>query len=111
MRGGSQGAKQHLRARHLRSLEHKNVIGLLGICTDSQHMGLFMEYADQGTLREFLHNPSLLSMRDRQNMIVDFCCGLHVLHSAQPTPMLHGDIKSSNVLVMADGTCKFQTSA
>jgi tRNA A-37 threonylcarbamoyl transferase component Bud32 len=111
MRGGSKGANEQLKAalkeaRYLRELKHENVIGLFGICTDANHMGLLMEFAEQGTLRDVLDTQPEMTVKVRQKMIKGMLAGVVRLHSKQPSPIVHGDIKSANMLVMADGTCK-----
>jgi hypothetical protein len=110
--GGSEAARDAVRgalkeARALNEAKHENVIRLEGICIDDpQRMGVLMEYAEQGTLRHVLEaNPDMADSQQRL-LIRGILRGLVKLHSHTPTPILHGDLKATNVLVAQDGTPK-----
>jgi serine/threonine protein kinase len=91
----------------LKEAQHDNVVRLEGICIDDPHrLGVLMEYAEQGTLRLVLDNSPGMSKMTRRLLIRGIFRGLAKLHSHTPKPILHGDLKSTNVLVMADGTAK-----
>jgi serine/threonine protein kinase len=111
MRAGSKAHDEQIRAalkeaRYMKTVQHENVIGLAGICVDEGHMGLLIEFAERGTLRNVLDITPTMGAQERLRMAVEVLRGLSKLHSVQPRPILHGDVKSVNVLVMADGTCK-----
>jgi serine/threonine protein kinase len=109
---GSQAFEQQAKATlkeavALKEARHKNVIRLVGICVDDPHrLGLLMEYAAQGTLRNVLDSNSGMDLKRRRRLIRGILAGMAKLHSHQPKPILHGDVKASNVLVMEDGTPK-----
>jgi serine/threonine protein kinase len=91
----------------LKEAQHENVIRLEGICIDDpQRMGILMEYAAKGTLRQVLDNTPTMTKQARYLLIRGILRGLAKLHSHAPTPILHGDLKAANVLVSADGTPK-----
>ena len=69
-------------------------------------MGILMEYAERGTLRKVLDEDAGMGAEQRQQMAVGVLRGVSHLHTAQNKPLLHGDLKSANALVMKDGTCK-----
>jgi len=110
--GGSEAAQEEVRtalkeARALNEAKHANVIRLEGICIDDpQRMGVLMEYAEQGTLRQVLDLTPAMPAKQRQQMMRGIMRGLAKLHSHKPKPILHGDLKATNVLVTADGTVK-----
>ncbi|KIO23981.1 hypothetical protein M407DRAFT_77465, partial [Tulasnella calospora MUT 4182] len=80
---------------------HPNVAPLLGF-TLSPAFYLISPWYSNGTIRQYIStNPSC----DRLYLIQDVAAGLAYLHTCQP-PIVHGDIKSNNVVVDADGHAK-----
>ncbi|KAG8989969.1 hypothetical protein FRB90_001998, partial [Tulasnella sp. 427] len=80
---------------------HPNVAPLLGF-TLSPAFYLISPWYPNGTIRQYIStNPSC----DRLYLIQDVAAGLAYLHTCQP-PIVHGDIKSNNVVVDADGHAK-----
>jgi serine/threonine protein kinase len=65
-----------------------------------------MEYAEKGTLRQVLDDNPTMDDAQKSLLICGMFRGLAKLHSHSPSPILHGDLKPTNVLVMADGTPK-----
>lgn len=115
--GGQQVAVKKVRRetdtdiRHLRNLNHPNIVKFKGICNQSPVHCIIMEFCPNGQLYEVLRNgrqitPSLLVKWSTQ--IAD---GMHYLHVHK---IIHRDLKSPNVLVgsrdilkISDfGTCK-----
>lgn len=67
---------------------------------------LVAEYAQYGTLRQFLlGHQSLLSGSERLQLCKDICNGLEELHLAG---VAHGDLKLDNILVFADSDAEAQ---
>jgi serine/threonine protein kinase len=94
-------------AQTLKEAKHENVIGLEGISIDNpERLGVLMEYAERGTLRQVLDNAPTMDAAHQQLLIRGILRGLAKLHSHLPNPILHGDLKATNVLIMADGTPK-----
>ncbi|KAG8974385.1 hypothetical protein FRC05_007546 [Tulasnella sp. 425] len=80
---------------------HPNVAPLLGF-TLSPAFYLISPWYPNGTIRQYIStNPGC----DRLYLIQDVAAGLAYLHTCQP-PIVHGDIKSNNVVVDADGHAK-----
>jgi serine/threonine protein kinase len=110
--GGSEAAQNQVKAAlkeayALKEAQHENLIRLEGVCIDDpQRLGVLMEYAEQGTLRQVLEANPEMGGKERRLLIRGILRGLAKLHSHKPTPILHGDLKGTNVLVMADGTPK-----
>jgi tRNA A-37 threonylcarbamoyl transferase component Bud32 len=110
--GGSADAEAHLKealkeGRALKEAQHENVIRLEGICIDDpKQMGLLMEYAEQGTLRQVLDGNPTMPKLARCLLIRGILRGLAKLHSHTPKPILHGDLKATNVLVTTNGMPK-----
>lgn len=115
--GGQQVAVKKVRRevdtdiKHLRNLNHPNIVKFRGICNQSPVYCIIMEFCPNGQLYEVLRNgrqitPALLIKWSTQ--IAD---GMHYLHAHK---IIHRDLKSPNVLVGLEdilkisdfGTCK-----
>ncbi|KAK8508036.1 hypothetical protein V6N11_073544 [Hibiscus sabdariffa] len=91
-----------LRMHH--HIRHQNLLRLIGYCTEENKMILVYESMPNGTLFELLHFPdqrqrSPLSWNERLEICVEAARGLHYLHSAMAYPIIHGDIKTSNIFL------------
>ncbi|KAF4965407.1 hypothetical protein FSARC_6785 [Fusarium sarcochroum] len=81
---------------------HPNIIDIRGWdWSDDQMPVLFTFFAEQGTVRDFVHrNKNLsLSITEKRNFAIDIASGLNALHAAD---VAHGDIKLINTLVFPD---------
>ncbi|KAG6872598.1 hypothetical protein C0995_008580 [Termitomyces sp. Mi166 len=82
-------------------LEHPNIARLFGT---SYHMSgrpsMVMEWYENGNAADFLHGPAG-AIADRRALVLDVARGLDYLHT-QTSPIIHGDMKSNNVLITND---------
>jgi class 3 adenylate cyclase/tRNA A-37 threonylcarbamoyl transferase component Bud32 len=84
----------------LAELRHPNVVLFIGACVRSPNICIVTEWIPKGSLRDVLADGSVkLSWATRLNVVKGIALGLAYLHSQQPAPILHRDLKSSNVLV------------
>ncbi|XP_072005371.1 fibroblast growth factor receptor 1 isoform X5 [Engystomops pustulosus] len=99
--------------------KHKNIINLLGACTQDGPLYVIVEYASKGNLREYLrarrppgmeycYNPScapdeLLSFKDLVSCAYQVARGMEYLASKK---CIHRDLAARNVLVTDDNVMK-----
>ncbi|XP_027911785.1 PTI1-like tyrosine-protein kinase 1 isoform X2 [Vigna unguiculata] len=81
------------------SLRHKNIAPLLGICTENNTLISVYDYLPQGSLEENLHGKRKLSWEVRFNVAVRIAEALDYLHRETLKPVIHRDVKSSNILL------------
>jgi serine/threonine protein kinase len=98
--------------RHLRScfqvliltkVRHPHLVNLLGACDEES--ALVYEYLPNGSLEDRLSckgNTPALTWQVRTRIIGEICSALIFLHSHKPKPVVHGDLKPSNILLDAD---------
>ncbi|KAJ1292780.1 hypothetical protein BS78_01G016700 [Paspalum vaginatum] len=89
------------------SLQHENIIALRGFSFENYNLVLAYDYMPQGSLDKALHgkndeNNSLIWER-RIKIAIDIARALEFLHLGGVTQsVIHGDVKSSNVLLSED---------
>ena len=92
----------------LRKIQHRNLLSIITSCSSIDHKGnefkaLVFEYMTNGNLDNFLHHECRsLSLRERLDIAMDVANALDYLHHQCETPIVHGDLKPSNVLVDED---------
>ncbi|CAI9092001.1 OLC1v1027130C1 [Oldenlandia corymbosa var. corymbosa] len=88
-------------AEILARVHHRNLTCLIGYCYEDSHMALVYEYMARGNLREHLSatDDNVLSWSQRVQIALDAAQGLDYLHSGCKPPIIHRDVKSSNILL------------
>ncbi|KAK3003005.1 hypothetical protein RJ639_020062 [Escallonia herrerae] len=88
------------------SLNHKNITPLLGICTEENDLISVYDYMSKGNLEENLRGnkkeKSVLSWEVRFSVAVGIADALNYLHNECSQPVIHRDVKSSNILLSDD---------
>ncbi|GJS86198.1 putative proline-rich receptor-like protein kinase PERK11 [Tanacetum coccineum] len=84
-------------------LEHKNITPLLGVCVEDDNLISVYDLVPKGNLEDNLHgvtkDKSVLSWEIRLNIAIGVAEALNYLHKECPRPVIHRDIKSSNILL------------
>ncbi|KAJ6702302.1 hypothetical protein OIU74_013453 [Salix koriyanagi] len=86
----------------LTKIQHQNIISLLGYCIHGETRFLVYEMMQNGSLGSQLHGPthgSALTWHLRMKIAVDVARGLEYLHEHRNPPVVHRDLKSSNILL------------
>ncbi|PAN31051.1 hypothetical protein PAHAL_5G391600 [Panicum hallii] len=84
-------------------INHKNVVRLLGCCTEENALAIVMEFICNGNLADILHrgnaNGHVFFPLDRRlSIVIELAEVLSYMHSMY-SPILHGDIKPDNILL------------
>ncbi|XP_050243931.1 putative receptor-like protein kinase At3g47110 isoform X2 [Quercus robur] len=98
----------------LRNIRHRNLLKIFSACSSIDHKGndfksLIFEFMCNGSLDQWLHpknderhQRNKLSFIQRLNIAIDVAYALEYLHQHCQTPIVHCDIKPSNILLDED---------
>ncbi|PWA44937.1 serine-threonine/tyrosine-protein kinase catalytic domain-containing protein [Artemisia annua] len=93
----------------LSRIQHQNIVNLLGYCIHGDTRFLVYEMMPNGSLESQLHGPShgtSLSWQHRMKVALDIARGLEYLHECCTPPVIHRDLKSSNILLSSTFNAK-----
>ncbi|KAK9054734.1 hypothetical protein SSX86_025813 [Deinandra increscens subsp. villosa] len=88
----------------LLGIHHRNLISLVGYCNDESHKGIIYEFMANGNLESHIfgifHTPSsFLNWQERMQIVCDAAHGLEYMHHGCKPPIVHRDIKGTNILL------------
>ncbi|KAL6847118.1 hypothetical protein ACP4OV_022971 [Aristida adscensionis] len=84
----------------LSQINHRNIVRLLGCCLDVDVPMLVYEFISNGTLFELLHEQrSPIPLDLRLKIATQSAEALAYIHSSTSRTILHGDVKSLNILL------------
>ncbi|KAL7185001.1 hypothetical protein ACSBR2_027026 [Camellia fascicularis] len=99
----------------LRNIKHRNLVKVLTVCSSVDYKGnefkaLVYKFVSNGNLDEWLHVNAWdveanvepmkkLNLLQRLNIAIDVACAVDYLHNGCQKPVVHCDLKPSNVLL------------
>ncbi|KAG6674545.1 hypothetical protein I3842_15G047800 [Carya illinoinensis] len=101
----------------LRNVRHRNLVRLITSCSsidfkNMEFLALVYEFLGNGSLEDWLKgkkkhaNGDALNVVERLNVAVDIAYALDYLHHDCAVPVVHCDLKPSNILLREDMTAK-----
>ncbi|KAF5738437.1 leucine-rich repeat receptor-like protein kinase [Tripterygium wilfordii] len=92
----------------LSRVHHKNLVGLVGFCFEQGEQMLVYEFMPNGTIRDSLSGRSgiYLDWKRRLRIALGSARGLTYLHELADPPIIHRDVKSTNILLDETLTAK-----
>ncbi|XP_022892208.1 cold-responsive protein kinase 1-like isoform X1 [Olea europaea var. sylvestris] len=105
--GSTQGVKEFLtEIQVISDVQHENLVKLYGCCVQENHRILVYNYLENNSLAQTLiggRNSSIqFSWQTRVKICVGVAKGLAYLHEEVRPPIVHRDIKASNILLDKD---------
>ncbi|XP_038713608.1 receptor kinase-like protein Xa21 isoform X4 [Tripterygium wilfordii] len=87
----------------LRTTRHRNLVKIITSCSNPEFRALIMEYMSNGSLEKWLYSENRnLNLFQRINIMIDVATALDYLHYGQSEPVVHCDLKPSNILLDED---------
>nr|KYP63624.1 putative LRR receptor-like serine/threonine-protein kinase At3g47570 family [Cajanus cajan] len=98
----------------LRNVRHRNLVKVVTCCSSVDHNGndfkaLVFQYMSNRSLEEWLHpqngnteRPKRLNLETRLGILIGVTSALHYLHHECEEPIIHCDLKPSNILLDDD---------
>ncbi|KAK7300983.1 hypothetical protein RJT34_11837 [Clitoria ternatea] len=85
----------------LSQIEHRNLVRLYGYLEHGDEKIIVVEYVGNGTLREHLDGirGDGLEIGERLDIAIDVAHAITYLHMYTDNPIIHRDIKASNILI------------
>ncbi|XP_004297625.1 PREDICTED: receptor-like protein kinase At3g21340 [Fragaria vesca subsp. vesca] len=86
----------------LMRVHHRNLTGLVGYCNEGPNMALLYEYMANGDLESHIlgeDSNAILSWESRLRIAADAAQGLEYLHNGCKPPIIHRDVKTTNILL------------
>ncbi|GAY68700.1 hypothetical protein CUMW_266180 [Citrus unshiu] len=84
----------------MKSIRHRNLIKVISSCSTEEFKVLVLEYMPHGSLEKNLYSSNcILDIFQRLNIMVDVATALEYLHFGYSAPVIHCDLKPSNVLL------------
>ncbi|QHO14682.1 putative LRR receptor-like serine/threonine-protein kinase [Arachis hypogaea] len=87
----------------MRNLRHRNLVKIISSCSNDDFKSLVMEFMPNGSLDKWLYSHEYcLDFFERLSIMLDVASALEYLHHGFSTPVVHCDLKPSNVMLDED---------
>ncbi|XP_042039632.1 probable LRR receptor-like serine/threonine-protein kinase At3g47570 [Salvia splendens] len=84
----------------LGGIRHRCLTCVISCCSNDEFKALVLEYMPNGSLEKWLHSDNhCLNFTERLNIMIDVASALEYLHHGYSTPIVHSDLRPSNVLL------------
>ncbi|CAL9244280.1 unnamed protein product, partial [Arabidopsis halleri] len=83
-------------------VHHTNLVSLVGYCDEGDHLALIYEFVPNGDLRQHLSGKGgkpIVNWGTRLRISAEAALGLEYLHIGCTPPMVHRDVKTTNILL------------
>ncbi|KAE8704683.1 CCHC-type integrase [Hibiscus syriacus] len=85
------------------NIVHRNLVKVITCFSNVDFKALVLDFMPKGSLEKWLHSGNyFLDFLQRADIMVDVETALEHLHTRHPTPIIHCDIKPSNILLDDD---------
>ncbi|KAK4487038.1 hypothetical protein RD792_006353 [Penstemon davidsonii] len=92
-----------IKCQILRSIRHINLVKVVTSCSNLDFKALVLEYMHNGNLNQWLYSPNyFLSIAQRLRIMIDIESAIEYLHRGYSSPIVHCDLKPSNILLDED---------
>ncbi|XP_062014701.1 receptor kinase-like protein Xa21 [Rosa rugosa] len=87
----------------LSNICHRNLIKVISCCSQIDFKAIVLNYMPNGSLEKWLYSPNFsLNILQRLNIMIDVASAVQYLHHGYDTPIVHCDLKPSNILLDDD---------
>ncbi|KAH6776719.1 hypothetical protein C2S52_014280 [Perilla frutescens var. hirtella] len=91
----------------LSAIRHRNLVRIIGCCCNTEFKALILEFMPNGSLEQWLYSDNCcLDLLQGLNVSIDVALALEYLHHGYTFPVVHCDVKPSNVLLDEDMTAR-----
>lgn len=87
----------------VKNLKHDNIIKIFNATVNNGKLDILMEYANGGTLREYLLKKKRLSEDEIIDLFVQICLAVKYIHDRK---IIHRDLKTSNIFLLKNKIIK-----
>ncbi|KAK2408283.1 receptor kinase protein Xa21 [Trifolium repens] len=82
------------------NIRHRNLIKIISGCSNLDFKALVMEFMPNGSVDKWLYSHNYcLNFLQRLNIMIDVASALEYLHRGSSVPVVHCDLKPTNVLL------------
>ncbi|XP_020417683.1 receptor kinase-like protein Xa21 isoform X2 [Prunus persica] len=87
----------------LSNIRHRNLIKIISCCSELDFKALVLNYMPNGSLDKWLYSQNYsLNILQRLNIMIDVAVAVEYLHYGYSIPIVHCDMKPSNILLDDD---------
>ncbi|KAB2615412.1 receptor-like protein kinase [Pyrus ussuriensis x Pyrus communis] len=87
----------------LSNLRHRNLIKIISCCDELDFKALILQLMPNGSLENWLYSPNCsMTILQRLDIMKDVALALEYLHHGYSIPIVHCDVKPSNILLDDD---------